>query len=346
MALKIDIAANTRQAQAQVKDLGESLEKVGGSLDEVARDGKAAGEKLERTFRDMGKDADEAGRDIKKGIGKGLKETADEAKQSGREAAASFSGEFSDVGDFLQETVAQGLGGFGPIGLAAGLAGAAGIGLVTAELQRQQQETDLLKQRFSDMYQQAAEDGLNYVSTAAIIANTNDLMFNPDRAREWADVQADAVKIGIDANTVALARNGHEESLNVTLAATAAARDALKAKAEDGGATAIRLATAEVQEYEKLRREYEGIGALHDSNKDSLKAAQEIANGLHEEERAQIQRTKDAAQARYEALAAQAANPIKLRVELQDDTATQMAGIVSRLQGRRVTVGVGTVLLP
>jgi hypothetical protein len=239
--------------------------------------------------------------------------------------------------------VAQGLGGFGPIGLAAGLAGAAGIGLVTAELQRQQEEANKLKERFSEMYSQAAEDGLKYLSTASIISSTNDLLFNPERAQEWKDVQADAVKLGIDANTLALARNGHEESLLVTLEAVAQAQDDIAGKqAGNTTAAAIGLAT-EVGALQDIKSEYEGIGQLHDENKDRLSNAQSIANGLHEEERAQIQRTKDAAQARYEAAAALYANPLKMTVELQDNTnpAAFRASVASRLGTITVPVQLG-----
>jgi hypothetical protein len=318
VALSLDIAANTRQAQSQVKNLGEALDDIGGALDDVARDGDRAGDKLESTFREMGRDADDAGRKIKKGVGDGLKEAGQEAKSSGREAAASFSGEFDDVTDFVQETAANAFGGFGPIGAAAGLAAAAGIGLVSAELTKQQEQIDAMKQRYADMYQQAAEDGLNYISTAQIIAQTNDLMFNPDRANEWKSIQEDATKIGIDANTVALARNGHEESLNVVLSATAAARDTLKAKAEEAGYTAIRLSVDEQNELRGIQREYEGIKGVQDANQENLKNANSINAGLREAERAQIKRTQDADQARYEAMARNYANPIRAKVEVDD----------------------------
>ena len=316
MPLSLDIAANTRQAQASVKDLGEALDKVGGALDDVAKDGDQAGDKLERTFRDMGKDADDAGKKIKKGVGDGLREAGDEAKSSGREAAASFSGEFSDVTDFVQETAANAFGGFGPIGAAAGLAAAVGIGLVGEELTRQQEQIAEMKQRFADMYQKAAEEGLNYISVADVIANTNDLMFNPDRANEWKSVQEEAVQIGIDANTVALARNGHEESLTTVLAAVSAKRDEVKAKAEEGGSTAIRMANDEVNALGGITREYEGIRAVHDANQENLQRANAITAGLHESERAQIQRTRDADQARYEAMAAKYSQGVTIPVKV------------------------------
>jgi uncharacterized membrane protein len=322
MALTFKISGDASGAVRDVKQLGEAAEDAGKDLDKMGDRGKKAS----------------------KDIGSGLREVSDEARQSGKEAAASFSDPFTDLPDFLQETVAQGLGGFGPIGLAAGLAGAAGIGLVTAELQRQQEEANKLKERFSEMYSQAAEDGLKYLSTASIISSTNDLLFNPERAQEWKDVQADAVKLGIDANTLALARNGHEESLAVTLEAVSQAEDDIaKKRAGNSTAAAIGLAT-EVGALQDIKSEYEGIGQLHDENKDRLSNAQSISNGLHEEERAQIQRTKDAAQARYEAAAALYANPLKMTVELQDNT--NPAAFRASVQARLGTVTVPVQLGP
>jgi uncharacterized membrane protein len=321
MALTFKISGDASGAVRDVKQLGEAAEDAGKDLDKMGDRGKKAS----------------------KDIGSGLREVSDEARQSGKEAAASFSDPFTDLPDFLQETVAQGLGGFGPIGLAAGLAGAAGIGLVTAELQRQQEEANKLKERFSEMYSQAAEDGLKYLSTASIISSTNDLLFNPERAQEWKDVQQDAIKLGIDANTLALARNGHEESLAVTLEAVSQAEDDIANKrAGNSTAAAIGLAT-EVGALQDIKSEYEGIGQLHDENKDRLSNAQSISNGLHEEERAQIQRTKDAAQARYEAAAALYANPLRMQVELQDNTnpAAFRASVASRLGTITVPVQLG-----
>jgi vacuolar-type H+-ATPase subunit I/STV1 len=321
MALTFKISGDASGAVRDVKQLGEAAEDAGKDLDKLGDHGKKAG----------------------KEVSDGLKNASKEAGQSGREAAASFSGEFSDIGDFLQEASANAFGGFGLAGAAAGGAAALGIGLVTAELVRQQEETEKMKQRFSEMYLQAAEDGLNYISTAAIIANTNDLMFNTDRAGEWKSLQEDALKIGIDANTVALARNGHEESLAVVLAAIKSEYDNVKAAAEEQGTTAIRMTSDELAKLEQIRREYEGIGDLHASNSENLSNAQAIANGLHEEERAQIQRTKDAAQARYEAAAALYANPLRMTVELQDNTnpAAFRASVASRLGTITVPVQLG-----
>lgn len=77
-----------------------------------------------------------------KGASAGFGEFKDEAGQTAREGAASFTGEFDDVGDVIQETLANGLAGFGPLGAAAGLAAAAGVGIVISKAQELSEETN------------------------------------------------------------------------------------------------------------------------------------------------------------------------------------------------------------
>lgn len=168
MALSIDIAANTRAAQAQVKDLGKSLEDVGESLNDLAseaktserategvtdsleamgREGESAGDKLEASFSDMVQDAKKAeravkdvgdsgskiGTEVKRGTDRakeGLAEFKDESNSTAREAAASFDGTGESIVDTFQEVAANAFAGFGPAGAAAGLAIAAAVGAI------------------------------------------------------------------------------------------------------------------------------------------------------------------------------------------------------------------------
>jgi hypothetical protein len=241
----------------------------------------------------------------------------------------------------LQETAANAFGGFGPLGMAAGIAGAAGIGLVTAELVKQQEAIAAMKQRYSDMYQAAAEEGLNYISVAQVIANTNDLMFNTDRAGEWKSVQEDAIKIGIDANTLALARNGHEESLLTVIQATADAREKLKTTSEEAGITAIRMSVDEQNQLRQIQQEYLSIQEIQNQNQENLKNANEINAGLHEAERAQIQRTRDADQARYEAMAANARKGVSIPVRVETGDAYRTIEQLRANAARAINIRVG-----
>lgn len=173
---KIDILANTTSAQRSVKDLSQAFDKVGDSLDDVARDGDAAGDKIERSFKDLvqdaaraeravkdvGKAADKAGDDVKRGMkraSEGTAEFKDEAKQSAREGAASFTGEFDGVTDYLQEVLANALGGFGPMGAAAGIALAAGLGLALSQSAALQERIAEAREEGADLAAEMYENG-------------------------------------------------------------------------------------------------------------------------------------------------------------------------------------------
>jgi hypothetical protein len=338
MALKLDIAANTRLAQSQVKDLGEALEDVADALDDVAKDGDKAGGKLEKSFRDMVRDADkatrdmgdaadkigrdyeDAGRDIKKGVGAGLDDVKSEAGQSGREAAASFSGEWTDVGDFVQETVANGFSGFGPIGAAAGIAAAAGIGVITQTILGQQEAADELKARLSSAYQTAAEEGRTYLDTAQIIAEASDLMFNKDRAEEWKQVQEDAKTLGMDVYDV-IAANAGESSKQRDV------QERINALVEE------QLATGKETEgivgnvalgVQGIKRRWDDVIKATDTERERAEALTNVVKRSEEEHRGQINRTADTASRRYEGLARQYGADIRATVRYDvDDSAVR-----------------------
>lgn len=146
------------------KDVAKGLDKVTDSADEVGDETK----KMERKFSDavdsMKSGAKSAGKSIGDDVQRGTKEASegvsefkDEARDSAREAAASFSGEFDDVGDLVQETLANALAGFGPVGAAAGMAAAAGIGILISSLQASAEEAEETKNKVIDLANELAE---------------------------------------------------------------------------------------------------------------------------------------------------------------------------------------------
>lgn len=173
---KIDVLANTTAAQREVKDLSKSFDAVGDSLEDVARDGDRAGDKIERSFKelvkdagraekavkDVGKGADAAGDDVKRGMkraSEGTAEFADEAKASAREGAASFTGEFDDVSDYIQEVLANALAGFGPAGAAAGIALATILGTALSQTQAAQEKIGETREGAADLADEMYQDG-------------------------------------------------------------------------------------------------------------------------------------------------------------------------------------------
>lgn len=148
MAFKLSLVADVRQWLKGTADVEQSLDKLADGLDDLARDtkdnaGKAAHE-LEREFSDAfdkvktesKQTGKKLGTDLDDGASKatqGVDDFKDEAKQSIRETAASFS-DVTDALDLVQEVAANALVGFGPAGLAAGAMAAIGIGAIKSAL--------------------------------------------------------------------------------------------------------------------------------------------------------------------------------------------------------------------
>lgn len=221
---QIDLIMNARQFNSEAKKAGDSVDQISGSLDDVARDGDKAADKLERSFRDIASEAKNTGKQVadigdtgERGFHRvkdGAQEVTQELGQNLGEAVSSVRGDLSDLGQVGQDTLGGltgSLAGAGPAGIAGAAvlaAGAYGLGAVTAELQKQQAEADALRERLSSAYQEAAEEGRNYLSTAQIVADANDLIFNPDRAEEYKRLREDAKQLNLDEATVIRANAG------------------------------------------------------------------------------------------------------------------------------------------
>lgn len=241
MAIEIKFLANLVSFLRGTRDMASHLDEVGDALTDVADRAQSAGDdagdgladgirparrsvddllgdfkRLEREARDSGKGA---GDGIRRGVGDGLDGLKDEASQSARETAASFSGEFSDVGEFAQETIANGLAGLGPIGLAAGIGVAAAFGTGMANMEA---ETERAEQRVSDMYQAMLEAGSRYMTESALQSASQALA---DDAAQWALALERQEESGVEVSTILRAMVGD-------LDAAAIVREQLRTKAE------------------------------------------------------------------------------------------------------------------
>ncbi|WP_295012491.1 hypothetical protein [uncultured Microbacterium sp.] len=256
MGLSIDIAANTSAAQRGIKDLSKTLDGVADALDDVADDAAKGGDRVERSFRDMTNAARDAGRKAADGADKitdALKDTERQAKRTERavddigdarglgkmkdaaqevtqevgqnlgEAVSSVRGNLSDLGQVGQDTLgglAATLAGTGPAGIAGAAAlaaGAVGLGVMTNELQKQQQEADELRDRLQAAYHDASDAGRAYLDIAQIIANQQDLINNPARADEYAKLLDTQKKTGLDMSTILKANAGDLDALRVVI---------------------------------------------------------------------------------------------------------------------------------
>ncbi len=240
MAFKLALIADVRSVLKGTADVEKSLDGVADSLDDLARDTKQnadqAADQLERKFSDafdaVKKESRTASRklgdDIKDGTkeaGEGFDDLKDEANQSAKEAAASFSGEFDDVADYIQEVLAQALSGFGPVGAAAGLAAAAGIGLLVGQLQQAAEDAKDAKDRVLDLADQLAEVKGNPAALRWAEILREKLKEITD-TKEWYEFWQDTPKTRLEEWGAAAKQYGIEMA------------DVMKAQAGDAGALA------------------------------------------------------------------------------------------------------------
>lgn len=170
----------TKDAAKSATKVDGSADKIGDSLDGISGHAKDAGDdigtkikggsedaqtavdNLEAKFKNIAPVAqtqskqagDALGTDFKRGA-KEASEGLDEVKESSRsnaiEVAASFDGSAQSIADGFQGLAAEVFAGFGPAGVVAGLAAAAGIGLISTALQHGDEQTEAWKSDVSDL---------------------------------------------------------------------------------------------------------------------------------------------------------------------------------------------------
>lgn len=284
-----NMGLSARQAEEAVEDIGDEFRETG-------RDGKRAADDLEDSLRDVqrqSKRTEESVDDIGgNGFGKlkeGAQEVTQEVGQNLGEAVSSIRGDLTDLGQVGQDTLgglAATIAGSGPAGIAGAAAlaaGAVGLGLITAEIQEQNERVQALRQYFADAWQEAVDGGNKYIDTATIIGEMNDIIFNPERADEYKRIQEDANKLGLDRNDLLRAAAGDQDSLNtVTERANelVAEQNLLVTDSEDirtkGRGPKEAAAAQELADLQALNDRWSMYGQINDENRQ--KAADAAAN--------------------------------------------------------------------
>ena len=214
MSLKLDILGDSRQAQKAVKDVGEALEAVGDSLDDVVKDSDRGTERMERDFREMAREVKRESRAAYDAVKKDAREAADasedaatevkqEIKQNLSEVASSFQGDLSSLQDLVQGT----LGGLASMGgpiAAAAAAGAIGVGFISAALGNAEEKQKALEEAASDWADAYIEAGGRIITAAQQIAIYNEIATDPERYKE-AEKNAElwGVSLGVALNAMA-----------------------------------------------------------------------------------------------------------------------------------------------
>lgn len=195
-----DLGRATETTGSDLTDIGRDLDRladdarssartVGTAMDGMADDTKRATDKMDRELKDAGHE--------------GFDTLKDEAGSSGREAAASFTGSFDDITSGIQEVAANALGGFGPLGAAAGLAAAAGIGMITSAISDAKERLKELTDAFTDLKIEGGGMG------EAVKIVLDDLRQNGDLVQ----LSDDAKMLGVDWQTLVRAMAGSKPDL-------------------------------------------------------------------------------------------------------------------------------------
>jgi hypothetical protein len=223
---RLKLIADTDEFVKGVKRGEEALEDFADGLDDAAKDGNASAEKLERSLSEvvaevnnLGNKSESAMRRMRQSTndaGDGVKDLKEESVSTAREAAASFDGSAESIVDAFQEVAANAFVGFGAKGVAAGLAAAAGLGLIVAafeELDKKQQENE---QKAADLAATYIEVGDSVVG--AIEASNDKLkemaLTTDDNVMSLTDLQKAAERMGVPFEDLARAYAGNSDEID------------------------------------------------------------------------------------------------------------------------------------
>lgn len=265
MAFKLSLVSDVRSWLKGTEDVEKSLDHLADALDGLAADTEAdaskAADALKREFTDaFDKVKTEAkttsrkmGDDINAGTRhatQGVQDFKQEAHSSLRETAASFSN-VADAADLVQEVAANAFVGFGPAGIAAGLAAAGGIGLLTTGLQEAKAEEERVRRGAIDMGRAFAEakDQATGIKDALNDALTE-------------DASKKGLLAGADIDRVTLYQKAVEQwgvSQHDVMAAAAGDLEALKRLQPDGKFLLDGSATLGKQFIEDVRQQGEAV---------------------------------------------------------------------------------------
>lgn len=171
--LNLDIGANTREAQASIKDVSGALDQVADSLDDAARDGDRSTERLEASFRELAqaaeRDGNRAGQNLAQGLDKGaqtasdtMQEVKSEAIANASEVFSSFDGSASSFVDGIQGTfggLIAGLAAVNPALIPVATAAALTIGSIAAAVTGAEENTEAFRAKVAELTAEFIETG-------------------------------------------------------------------------------------------------------------------------------------------------------------------------------------------
>lgn len=310
MGFKFSIVSDVREVLRGNEAMEKGFEDTADSLDELARAAQDSGRrteraldgvgdgaddastKLERKFRDafreVEKDAkkagDEVGDRLKDGgrdaersaerVGDAFREAGDEAGSSAREAAASFSGEITDVADLAQETLANAFAGFGPVGAAAGIAAAAGLGALWTSIS---DNAEASKEVIANMYESMKESGAAYVGEEYVRQAADDIIQGADTAIVSMDRVRETVEAtGLSAGTVIRAYAGDAEAMAEVIGTAADKQRELQDEATVAN-------TSQIAQLQDVQDSFDGTNEKLDAAREKYDSWNQVVEAAPEE---------------------------------------------------------------
>lgn len=243
--INIGVASDTKAFSQGIKSgVIEPLDGVADVLDDMVKAGDDAGQSLTRSLEDQQRatedlrgDYQKLNREIEDGSSRssrsmsesttrasheaseGLGEVRESAQSNATEVAASFDGSAQSVVDGFQGAASEAFAGFGPAGALAGLAAAAGIGLISKAMSDGTESTEAFKQDVADLATDLIETGSRgSASIDTIVSSLQGLATGEDSAgRTLGSLQDIAKKTGISFEDLAQAYAGNSDGLSTLI---------------------------------------------------------------------------------------------------------------------------------
>jgi hypothetical protein len=237
--IKISSDLDARGFLKGTSNMEDALEDVSKELDKTGKEGVKDIDKLENKFADAAKSARDSGNTIQKSFSEGTKKGAKEAEDATEvykkeaianvsEVTSSFTGSWESAADAIQGTLGGVVADLGPIGAAAGAAGAIGIGLLTAQLVKAEEDAAKAKERVRQLGLAIIDSGESIATLEEINENIRLIVSDADDApKKFKDIQKEAQYTGLDVNKLAAAYAGSADALDEVIKA---AQEAYKAE--------------------------------------------------------------------------------------------------------------------
>jgi hypothetical protein len=231
MPIKISFLADVQSFLKGTENVEKSLSEVDDSLADFAKDADKATERVEKSLSDLAKEAKASGSESEKALsssfkkgtdnaGEGLQTLKEESLSTAKESAASFDGSAESIIGSFQEIAANAFISFGAVGATAGLAAAAGIGLISAAVAQAEADALEAQTRISELGTAMIEAGTG--GSKPIEKVVDDLLQivtnGADAVKTFKDIQKEAEDLGLDAGLLATAYAGGQEAIDAQAA--------------------------------------------------------------------------------------------------------------------------------